>query len=337
MKYRVLSVTIIVLFLVAASVAQIDAMSAAPPSERAAQLGLSVSGVVLNTDGKPVKDARVEVHMLSNGEIVTAGYSLPGGSFSFNNVPVGQYEVRAVAGLQEATQRIDVGNFGVNDITLRVAGAAGGPGSSSATVSMTELRVPEKAKKEYEKAEEAFKKQKEKEAQEHCEKALKADPSYSRALSLSALLDVMGNNLDSAREKAEQSVKSDPGYGMGYVVLGAIYNTLQRYDDAVRTLNAALPLVPNAWQAHFELSRALLGKGQYHEALKESDRAIQGAPENYAPGHLLRAHVLLGLKDYNDAVAELEKCIGADPNGANSVEARRTLGQVKSFMAMASK
>lgn len=336
MKYRVVFVTIIVLLLVSASVAQIDAMSTAPPSQRAGQFGQSVSGTVVNADGKPVKDARVEVHSLSTGEIITAGYSLPSGNFSFNNVPPGQYEVRAVAGLQDATQRIDVDSFGINDIMLRVA-AASGTGSGSATVSATELRVPEKARKEYEKAEEAFKKQKENEAREHCDKALKADPTYSRALSLSALLDVMGNKLDSARAKAEESVKSDPGYGMGYVVLGAIYNTLQRYDDAARTLNAALPLVPNAWQAHFELSRALLGKGEYHEALRESDRTLQGAPENYAPAHLLRAHVLLGLKAYTEAVAELEKCIGADPNGVNSEEARRTLGQVKSFMAVASK
>jgi hypothetical protein len=57
----------------------------------------------------------------------------------------------------------------------------------------------------------------------------------------------------------------------------------------------------------------------------------------YAPAHLVRAHALLGLKAYSDAVAELETAIGDDPSGANSEEARRTLGQVKAFMATAKK
>ena len=322
--------------MIASGVAQVADMDSVPMAPRGSNLGATISGTVVTSNGQPVKDARIEVRKVSTGEVVAAGYTLPGGSFSLDNVPVGHYEVRGVAGLQEATQRVDLDSLGRNDVSLRIAGPVNND-SGAATVSLYELRVPEKAKKEYEKAEEAFKKQKLDEARQHCDKALKASPTYSRALSLGALLDVLANHLDAAQEKAEQAVKSDPGYGMGYVVLGAIYNSVQRYNDAAQTLEHALPLVPNSWQAHFELSRALLGKGEYHEALAQIDRTLQSAPDNYAPAHLVRAHVLLGLKSYSEAVTELEKCIGADPNGANSAVARRTLGEVKSFMASAKK
>ncbi|MGH9524871.1 MAG: tetratricopeptide repeat protein [Terriglobales bacterium] len=312
-------------------------MNSPDMSVRGPNASANISGTVVSSDGQPIKDVRIEVRKVSTGEIVASGYTLPGGSFSLDNIAPGHYEVRGTSGLQEASQRVDLDPLGRNDVTLRISGPVAGDNSGAATVSMYELRVPEKAKKEYEKASEAFKKQKLDDARQHCEKALKADPTYSRALSLGALLDVLGNNLGSAQQQAEQSVKSDPGYGMGYVVLGAIYNSLQRYNDAAMTLDHAMPLVPNSWQAHFEMSRALLGKGEYRQALQQIDRALQGAPENYAPAHLVRAHVLLGLKAYDDAVSELEKCIGADPNGANSAVARRALGEVKSFMATAKK
>src|ERR1051326_3078201 len=291
---------------------------------------LSLSGQVLTPDGQGVRDARVEVHAVMTGSTVTAGYSLPNGSFSFNNVPQGQYEVLVVSGLQEAHERVSLDRMD-QQVTLRIAEPVNRPGTG-ATISIAEMRVSDKARKEYDKAKEAFEKQKLDEARVHCAKSLAAAPAYSRALTLNALLDLSDNKLEDAAGKAEQAIKSDYGYGMGYVVLGAIYNALQRYDEAARTLDRGIPLVPNSWQAHFEMAKALLGKGDFQRALSSADHAVQIAPANYAPVHLVRAHVLLGLKSYQAAMVELERFIGADPNGSDTADARKTLDQVKTFV-----
>ncbi|MGZ4826269.1 MAG: hypothetical protein ACXVY9_02820, partial [Terriglobales bacterium] len=74
------------------------------------------------------------------------------------------------------------------------------------------------------------------------------------------------------------------------------------------------------------------GKGQFEAALRQINKAAQMAPPNYSAIHLVRAHALLGVKDYNQAVAELEQFIVADPGNSESAKARETLGQVKALM-----
>jgi tetratricopeptide (TPR) repeat protein len=330
MKYRVFLVLLLTIGISTAVLAQHNGFSSLRSTS-----GLGLSGQVLTPDGHGVHDARVEIRDVMTGSTMAAGYSLPNGSFSFNNVPPGQYEIVAVSGLHEAHERVSMDRMD-QQVTLRVSDPGNQKGDG-ATISVAEMKIPDKARKEFEKAKEAFEKQKLDEARVHCAKSLATAPTYSRALTLNALLDLSDNKLEDAVAKAEQAVKSDYGYGMGYVVLGAIYNGMQRYQDAVRTLDRGIPLVPNSWQAHFEMAKALLGKGDFQRALASADRAIQAAPATYAPVHLVRAHVLLGLKSYQDAMVELERFIGADPNGSDTENARKTLDQVKTFVASSKK
>ncbi len=85
------------------------------------------------------------------------------------------------------------------------------------------------------------------------------------------------------------------------------------------------------------MSKSRLGKGEYQLALASADKAQQMCPQEYAPLHLLRAHALLGLKAYPQAMTELEKYLGADPNGADTADVRKTLDQVKAFVATSKK
>ena len=55
------------------------------------------------------------------------------------------------------------------------------------------------------------------------------------------------------------------------------------------------------------------------------------------PIHLIKAHALLGLKNYDLAVAELEQFLGNRPDGVDSAKARETLNQVRAFMAASGK
>lgn len=324
MKYRVLALSLVVVMMVTGAAAQLSAASMHTAG------ALSLSGTVVRLDGSPVRDARVEVHNLLNGSVVASGYSLPNGSFTFYDLPAGRYELRTMSGLMEARERVDLDTMD-QQVTLQLSERANVGGA--ATVSVAELRVPGKAKKEFEKAQEAFAKHKLDDARSRCAKALAIAPTYSRALTLTALLDLSDNKLEDAMQKAEQAVQSDYGYGLGYVVLASAYNAAQRYDDAAKALDRGIPLLPNSWQAHFEMAKALLGKGEYPRALASADRALQMSQQEYAPLHLVRAHALLGLKSYQEAMVELEKYIGEDPNGTDTASVRKTLDQVKAFVA----
>ncbi len=331
MKYRVL----VLFFILTALLSTAAAQRAFNGNNLHNGSLLNISGTITTLDGTPVRDARLEVRDLQSGTMVGSGYSLPNGSFTFSNLPKGSYEIRGTVGLEEARERVDIDSVD-QQVTLQLSQAKPAPGGG-ATVSVAEMRVPDKARKEYEKGEQAFAKHKVDEAQSHCEKALAAAPTYSRALTLKALIDLTNNKLEDAAQDGERALKSDYGYGLAYVVLASVYNATQRYDDALRMLDRGMPLVPTSWQAHFEMAKSLLGKGEYQRSLASADRALQMTRQEYPPIHLVRAHALLGLKSYTEATIELEKYLGADPNGADTAAVRKTLDEVKAFTASAKK
>lgn len=335
MKYRVPLLSILLCAGVALAAAQDNSPFPVPMRHGLGSTRISancsLSGSVRTSDNQPVRDARVEIRRFGTGEPIISAYTLPNGSFEFAIVPRGTYEVVATAGVREARERVEIDHREVS-VQLRLAGEAADPTGSS-TVSVSQLKVPDKAKKLFAKAQEAYQKEKFDQSRENVEKALQTFPGYAQALTLRGLLELQDHKLDQARTDLEQAVKNDYGYALGYVVLGATYNLMQLYDDSVRVLERSLVLTPTSWQAYLELSKALLGKGQFEAALRQVNKASALGPPSYAPLHLVKAHALLGVKNFDQAVAELEQFLRTKPNGADSAKARETLNQVRAFMA----
>jgi tetratricopeptide (TPR) repeat protein len=303
-----------------------------PSRHSGAALQNSLTGTVRTFDGKPVQNARVELRTVSTAETIASGYTLPNGSFEFTDVPQGTYEVVATLGLDQTHQRVELYQPDPG-IQLTLSGDHADPATAgNAIVSVAQMKVPEKAKKLFEKADQAFQKQKLSQAREQVEKALQAFPAYAQALTLRGILNLQDNKVDAARTDLEQAIKHDYSYGLSYLVLGTTYNLMKRFDDSVRTLQRGIALSPSSWQGYFELSKAFLGKGDFPAALRQINKAAEFGPANYSAIHLVRAHALLGMKDYNQAVVELEQFIGSNPTAADSARARETLNQVKAFM-----
>jgi tetratricopeptide (TPR) repeat protein len=297
----------------------------------------TLNGSVRTLDGKAIRNARVEVRTLGTGETIASGYTLPNGSFEFTNLPEGIYEVVAIVGVQDARERVDF-HQAESSVQLRIAGdTADTSGNGSSTVSVSQLKVPDKAHRLFAKAEELLQKQKLPQAREAVEKALQVFPNYAQALTLRGLLNLQDNQVEQARADLEQAVKDDYSYAMGFIVLGTTYNLMHRFDDAARALEHGIVLQPASWQAYYELSKALLGKEQYEPALRQINKAAEMAPSTYAAIHLVRAHALLGVKDYNQAITELEQFVSSNPNSADSARARQTMNQVRAFMASTGK
>ncbi len=295
----------------------------------------TISGTILTFDGKAVRDAYITVRDV-RGMLQASSYSLPNGTFTFENVPGGYYELIATVGIQEARKQVRV-ELGLTQVDLRISALSSDRSGSSHSVSVTEMKVPDKARHWVDKAEKAFRKHRLDEARRETDKALQIAPSYARALTLRSLIDLNENRVEEAQQELETAVKSDSHYGMAYIVLGAVYNMKSQFDKALHTLRQGISLVPNSWQGYFESAKALLGKGQYRESLREVNRAAQFAPDKYPPIHLVRGHALLGLKEYRGAITEFEQYLDADPNGSASEQARQTLDQARTFIASTQK
>ncbi len=307
------------------------AMSAA--AQHNAIGGAAISGAVRTTDGKPVSDAQVEVRNAMNGQVVTSGYTSFNGTYQFMGLQNGSYEIVVTSGLSQATDRVQLqGVEAMSNLTLPAPGGDTRAGDAH-TVSVAQMKVPEKARDALKKAEKAMAKRDLEEASRQTEKALEIYPQYAQAYSMRGLLKMDAGDYPAAAIELEHAIELDVGYAMGFIILGSDYNQMQRFDDAVRVLDRGLALNPHSWQAQFEMGRAYLAKNDLAASLRYIDKAAVTGPKDYAPIHLVRANIMLAQKNYPEAMNELESFLQTDPNGVESEKARKVLGQMKAYMA----
>ena len=154
------------------------------------------------------------------------------------------------------------------------------------------------------------------------------DPSCELHQAVDDLLDVLWG-----RTIFKETIGAPTWLGLGFIVLGAVYNMQSRFDDSIRVLDRGLMLMPRSWQGMFELGKAELGKGNYEAALRRLNKASDLSPEQYAPIHLAKAHALLGMKNFSEASSELEAYLEQDPKSPNAAAVRESLDQVRAFVA----
>ena len=295
-----------------------------PPLADSAQ---SLSGYVRGFDGQPIADARVELER--EGRPVTDTYTNAAGAFEFDNLSGGGYHVRVTVGVDEIAEDVQV--FGSSMVNLRMPKPPGSDIGTRDSVSVAQLKVPEKARDAYNKAQKDMSKEKLDDARRHIEEALQIAPGFSDALVLRGVLKLDSNDGTGAVADLEQAVQSDPNNAMAFLALGSAYNLQSRFQDALRVLDHGVGLSPRSWQGYFELGKAFLGQSDYAAALRQLNKAEELAPKAYAPVHLVKAHALLGMKDYQEAISELEAYLEKDPRGPQSDEARAVLDKARAF------
>ncbi len=292
----------------------------------------SITGSVTSLKSEPIANARVELHDLATGTLVASTYSQSTGKFEFNNIPNSAYEVVAVSGLAQTSERL-MGSKANNYVELHLS-VPDADNSATSTVSVAALRVPNKARNEFDKAADAYQKHKPVETiNEHLARALQIYPRFAQALTLKAVLLMEQSNFKDAEPLLQESIDSDPSYPIPYVALASIMTFEQKYDDSVRTLERAVPLAPTMWQIYFEMGKALLAKGDFERSLRNINKAESLNPERYTTLYLLKAHALLGLKRYHAAINQLQQFLQGAPSGPDSDQARDVLRQTAAFVS----
>jgi hypothetical protein len=301
---------------------------------RAAMDATTVSGSLLGKDGYPIRYGEIHLQSVTDGRILATVASGANGTFEFTNVPPGDYEVVADKGIAQARERVHCLQ-GYNSVMLRMNTEAAKPGANGDTISVTALRVPDKAREVFQKAQEAFHKEKLEEAWKGAERALGLAPTYAEALTLRGILKIAKNDHAGGELDFQASIKSDSNYPLAYFALGAVQNLDGHFAEAQKTLEQGLRVQPTSWQGYFELSKAMLGQSDYRGALKDVVKA-ESMGVNYAPIYLVKAHALMGLKFYGEAATEFEHYLQLDPGGVHSADARKALQSAKAFAETAS-
>jgi predicted Zn-dependent protease len=293
----------------------------------------SVSGMATSLDGSPLNDCRIELHDSGRGTVLATTSTGPSGRFEFRNLPIGRYEVIGISRLEQTHESVQVLNSEAT-VELRLSVENPNTPGSTATVSVSELKIPEKAKEEWAKGDQALAKNKLQDARKHADRALAIAPQYAHALTLRGILKLGEQDATGGIADLQQAIKNDPNYALAYIALGAGLNAQRNFEDAERTLQRGMSLDPNAWQGWFELTKAEIALGKFQDALKHINRAEE-LKKDYPTIHLLMAHALVGNHQYSRAVEEFELFLSREPNSPHATNAREGLSEARAYMQSA--
>ena len=110
----------------------------------------------------------------------------------------------------------------------------------------------------------------------------------------------------------EQTIKVHPSAG-AYDALGAYFGQRQKISCAISAFESAVHLDPNSWEAHFNLSLALLQSNQPARAARELRIATRLQPDNPL-GHTALGVALSQLNQDDAAIDEFKLALNAIPN-----------------------
>jgi len=294
----------------------------------------AISGTVRDSNNNPLNEVRVELTDW-NGSVVNSTYTNQAGSFEFSSVPEGTYQIVATSGMQQVSEHIEASHWSaMNMVSLRLPvnnkPDDGRPGN---TVSVAQYRVPDKAREEFNKAHENLEKGRREDATRHLARALELYPDYADALTLRGILELDHSQTDAAIADLDHAIKSDASYALAYIVMGSALNQDAKFDQAIQSLQRGETLAPNYWQAYFEMGKSYVGKGDYPAALAQLDRAKTLGGGEYPLIDFVRAHALLEMKQYPEAVAALQSYLQREPQGSNTEKARQMLEQAQGQIA----
>ena len=191
------------------------------------------------------------------------------------------------------------------------------------SISTVRLNVPRKARSHYEKAIKPFAKHRYVEAQTQLDQALHLYQAFPEALTLLGYIQLDLQQWESAEHSLQAAIRSDPTYGLAYLVLSHLYNMQGRFDEAIAMSQRANALMPDDWMVAYEMCTSLIKTQQYAMALNLGDAALRTNRGSIL--HVAKAHALLGLNRYSEAVAELRTYLSYQPTGEGSQDARNLL------------
>jgi tetratricopeptide (TPR) repeat protein len=271
---------------------------------------------VSSPDGQPLSGINVRVRSLTSGLVLT-GYTDDAGKFSFLNLPFGNYSVRIEAPGYEPERRfVRIGAMPVFDLSFRLKAEAGkalprGP----YTISVHQLRIPEKAREEFRKGYEDFSRGRMEKAIKHWKKSIEIYPSFAESYMQLSRVYTKRGDFPRALEAAQKAVAIDDQSADAYSYLGYVYLKKKDYAEAKKAFLEAVRLSNSKWLPHFWLGWLLLKEKNASDAFAHLVLARQLRPQ-LPEVHILYFNDLLQLGRMKEALAELDDFLARFPENS---------------------
>lgn len=287
---------------------------------RAADTNQAVTGTVvtlLGDEGQQIQQMNVEGN----------------GYFTFHSLNYGVYVVAARApGYKETRARANL--YGVRRVSLQIfmQRDPNSPISAvppAAKIDERLLRIPEPARKEYEKGNELLIVHKDaKGSIEHFRKALKLHPNFPEAQMLIGTAYMDMHRWGDAQKALEKAIEMDSKLAAAHLALGSCLNAQGKAADAEKPLLRGLELQPNAGGGHWELGRVYWTLQRFAEAEAHARKAVELSP-SLAPARLLMGNVLLHKRDGAGALAQFREYLRLEPHGPFAAATRDVVAKLE--------
>ncbi|MGC2112019.1 MAG: tetratricopeptide repeat protein [Candidatus Korobacteraceae bacterium] len=271
----------------------------------------------------------------SSDAMVGLSFTNDMGQVDFMGVPVGDYHVEVSGGGIETTASptFEVDNRKVTQaqyITVRQVEDAGPkPVSSHSTVSAAELNVPDKARKEVDKANEAMAEQNPKKALEHLNKAIALAPQYATAFNNLAVLYARMNDVPHEEEALKKAVTVDDHFAPALVNYGKLSLQQKNFPQAETLLEKAAGVEPNNVETLMLLADAQYMDRHFGAAITSAQQAHSANHEHPSFVHYIAARAYQQQNQQQQALAEFQMFLREEPKGPRADHVRGDIAKIE--------
>src|SRR6266853_2790834 len=296
----------------------------------------TIEGSVL-IDGvtQPAARIRVDVKALTGGSIATT-FTDSSGRFQAPAQGTGSVIVAVQEdGYEPVEQQVNVGYEGsTGSVLIRLRKLkASLVDRGGYTVSIHDLKVPGKARHEFDKGVERLQKNDAEGSLNHFKEATDAFPTYYEAYYQIGVANLELRRGNEAEQALQRSIDlSGGGYAEPQFALGALLCDRQSYTEAERVLRRAIDVNGNSWKGHLFLGQALFGQNKLAEAEK-SAREVLLRKSDVPSTYVLLANIHIRRHEYISGIKDLDTFLSMKPQGPTSDQAREVRAAAQKIAA----
>jgi len=199
-------------------------------------------------------------------------------------------------------------------------------------VSVKDLTIPEPARLEFSKGEDAMRAKNADESVKHFQKAIKLYDAYPQAYRMLGDALVEKQQWPEAEAALIKSISLQPDLAPAYFDLGALRNQTKNYPGAEEALKKGLELTPDATVGKYELAKTYWALGRWQDAAPLATDTVKVLPD-LAAAHVLLANILLKLRDGAGALREYQEYLRIEPQGSMAPQVRDMVDKLQKALS----
>lgn len=154
--------------------------------------------------------------------------------------------------------------------------------------------------------------------------AEKVDPNYVDIAAARTVIMQMRHGLGHGEDTIAAGLETNPESADLWQGKGVMFMSQGKYSQAIDAFNKALEINPGYGEAHMGIGMVYKAQGRLDDALLHLNRATRHK-EHLARAYFEKSSVFIQKKDYNTALAEVDKALHYDPNEPVSQQQRANL------------